>query len=242
MRIGNLKFEYPFFLAPMAGYTDLPFRLLCRKFGATLAYTEMISAAGLIRKHTKTLAMLKSTPEDKPLAVQLFGNDPKVLSEAAKIAVELGADIIDLNCGCPVKKVIKQGAGSALLQTPEQLTQIISAIVASVSVPVTVKLRTGWDVNSADIVELSQHLQSAGAKAIALHPRTAKQAYHGTADWTQIAKLKKNLEIPVIGSGDIKTGQDAINMLNETGCDAVLIARGALGAPWIFAEAIAALS
>jgi tRNA-dihydrouridine synthase B len=239
MQIGNLVFSNPFFLAPMAGYTDLPFRLLCRKFGAALTYTEMVSAAGLSREHKKTLALLKSTPEDKPLAVQLFGNDAAILAKAAKIAADYGADMIDLNCGCAVKKVVKQGAGSALLQNPELLVQMIAAMVDSVSIPVTIKLRSGWDKHSEDLIELAEQLQSSGVKAISLHPRTAQQSFQGNAEWSLIKQLKQHLVIPVIGSGDIKTALDSIKMLNQTGCDAVMFARGALGQPWIFAEAIA---
>ncbi|MFB3896414.1 MAG: tRNA dihydrouridine synthase DusB [bacterium] len=238
MEIGQYTFKYPFFLAPMAGYTDLPFRLLCRKYGAVLAYTEMVSAAGLAREHKKTLLLLQSTPEDKPLAVQLFGSDPDTLAKSAKIAVKHGADIIDLNCGCAVKKVVKQGAGSALLKDHNLLLRIVSALVDSVSVPVTVKLRSGWDKPAEDLVELAIQLQTAGAKAVALHPRTALQAFTGNADWSLIAKLKQHITIPVIGSGDIKTASDTINMLHQTGCDAVMVARGALGQPWIFHEII----
>lgn len=238
IRIGQYKFKYPFFLAPMAGYTDLPFRLLCRKYGAALAYTEMVSAAGLAREHKKTRELLKSSPEDKPLAVQLFGNEPNILGKAAKIAVAHGADLIDLNCGCAVKKVVKQGAGSALLQSHDKLIEIVTALVNSVSMPVTVKLRSGWDTHSDKLVELAERLQNAGIKAISLHPRTALQAFHGVADWSLIRKLKRYLTIPVIGSGDVKTASDAIKMLDMTGCDAVMFARGALGQPWIFTEAI----
>lgn len=238
MKIDTLTFNNPFFLAPMAGYTDLPFRLLCRKYGAALAYTEMVSAAGLAREHKKTLALLKTTPLDKPLAVQLFGSEPDILAKAAKIAVMHGADIIDLNCGCAVKKVVKQGSGSALLQNQNRLIEIVSALVDSVSVPVTLKLRSGWNKPSDNFVELAERLQSSGIKAISVHPRTAHQAFTGEADWSIIAKLKQHVKIPVIGSGDIKTASDAIRMLTQTGCDAVMIARGALGKPWIFAEAI----
>lgn len=238
MNIGNLTFTNPFFLAPMAGYTDLPFRLLCRKFGSALAYTEMVSAAGLAREHKKTMGLLKSNSEDKPLAVQLFGNNPDMLAKAAKIAVNYGAEIIDLNCGCAVKKVVKQGSGSALLQNPDKIIQIVAVIVDNVSVSVTVKLRSGWDRHSEDLIELAQRLQSKGVKAISLHPRTAQQAFRGNADWSLIKKLKTHLQIPVIGSGDIKTAQDAIDMLNQTGCDAVMIARGALSQPWIFTDII----
>ncbi|MDI6783305.1 MAG: tRNA-dihydrouridine synthase family protein, partial [bacterium] len=196
MQIGNIRIESPFFLAPMAGYTDLPFRLLCRKFGAVLAYTEMVSAAGLSREHKKTLELLKSSPEDKPLAVQLFGSEPAVLAKAAKIAAGYGAEIIDLNCGCAVKKVVKQSAGSALLQNPDRLIEIVSAMVNSVAIPVTVKLRSGWDKHSEELVELAERLQSAGVKAVSLHPRTAQQAFSGTAEWSLITKLKQHLTIP----------------------------------------------
>lgn len=236
--IGRFNFKYPFYLAPMAGYTDLPFRLLCRKYGATLAYTEMVSAAGLIREHKKTLALLQSIPEDKPLAVQLFGSDPKTLATSAKIAVKHGAGIIDLNCGCAVKKVVRQGAGSALLKDHSLLLRIVSDLVDSVPVPVTVKLRSGWDKPAEDLMELAIQLQAAGVKAISLHPRTAQQAFTGDADWSLITHLKQSVAIPVIGSGDIKTAPDAIDMLNQTGCDAVMIARGVLGQPWIFHEMI----
>lgn len=238
MHIGKVTLTHPFILAPMAGYTDLPFRLLCRKFGAALAYTEMVSAAGLAREHRKTLGLLKSHAADKPLAVQLFGNEPDILAKAAKIAVNYGADIVDLNCGCAVKKVVKQGSGSALLQNRERIIEISSAMVDSVSVPVTIKLRSGWDKHSEQLVELAEKLYAIGVKAISLHPRTAYQAFHGNADWSLITELKKYLKIPVIGSGDIRTAQDALNMLNQTGCDAVMIARGALGQPWIFAETV----
>ena len=223
------------FLAPLAGISNLPFRLIARSFGCALAYTEMVSANGLTRNTEKTFEYLQSCAEDKPLGVQIFGADPQSLVRAACIACEHGADLIDVNMGCPVKKVIKTGAGAMLMKDPGAVGRIVAAVKKAVPIPVTVKIRSGWNRGSINAVEIARIAADAGADAVAVHGRTADQGYSGTADWKVIAAVKEALRIPVIGNGDIWQPQDAVKMMVQTSCDAVMVGRGALGNPWIFA-------
>jgi len=221
-------------LAPMAGISNLPFRIIARSFGCALAFTEMVSANGLIRDSQRTLDYLRSSDEDKPLGVQIFGADPYIMAHAAKIAADYGADLIDINMGCPVRKVIKTGSGAALMRNPALAGRIISSVVQAVTVPVTVKIRAGWSRNSINAVEMAQIAENAGAQAVTVHARTADQGFSGNADWNVIADVKKSVSIKVIGNGDIFRPHDAIRMLMETSCDEVMLGRGALGNPWIF--------
>jgi nifR3 family TIM-barrel protein len=221
-------------LAPLAGITNLPFRIIARRFGCEMCFTEMISANGLIRESAKTIEYLKTCPEDQPLGVQLFGAEPEVLAGAAAIVSDYHPAVIDLNMGCPVKKVIKAGAGAVLMRNPVLAGRIIKAVVDAVSVPVTVKIRSGWSPKSINAIEISKIAEDSGASAIIVHGRTADQGFSGHADWSVIAGVKNAVKIPVVGNGDIRQPEDAIKMRSETGCDAVMIGRGALGNPWIF--------
>jgi len=221
-------------LAPLAGISNLPFRLIARSFGCALAYTEMISANGLIRKTEKTFEYLKSCADDKPLGMQIFGADPQLLAGAARIVAARGADIVDINMGCPVKKVIKAGAGAVLMKNPELVARIITEVKKAVTIPVTVKIRSGWNRSSVNAVEIARIAEDSGADAITVHGRTADQGYSGQADWEIIARVKENVRIPVVGNGDIWIPQNAVAMMAQTACDAVMVGRGALGNPWIF--------
>jgi tRNA-dihydrouridine synthase B len=221
-------------LAPMAGISNLPFRLIARSFGCTLAFTEMISANGLVRKTDKTFEYLRTCVEDKPLGVQIFGADPDIMAQAASIIANNGAALIDINMGCPVKKVIRAGAGAILMKNPNRVGSIIKAVRKAVTIPVTVKIRSGWSGRSINAVEIAHIAENSGADAITIHARTADQGFSDVADWRVIAEVKKTVNIPVIGNGDIWQPQDAIKMLRETSCDAVMVGRGALGNPWIF--------
>jgi tRNA-dihydrouridine synthase B len=221
-------------LSPLAGISNLPFRLIARSFGCALAYTEMISANGLVRQADKTYEYLKTCAEDKPLGVQLFGSDAQLLAEAARIVAERGAELIDINMGCPVKKVIKSGAGAILMKDPGLVASIISTVKKAVLLPVSIKIRSGWNRSSINAVEIARIAEDAGADAVAVHGRTADQGYSGTADWKVIAAVKKAVHIPVIGNGDIRQPQDAVAMIVQTSCNAVMVGRGALGNPWIF--------
>ncbi len=221
-------------LAPLAGITNLPFRLMAREFGCGLCFTEMISANGLIRESAKTIDYLRSSPEDIPLGVQLFGANPDVMAHAAVLVASHHPDIIDINMGCPVKKVVKTGSGAMLMKDPVLAGRIIAAVVKAVNVPVTVKIRSGWSRSSLNAVEISGVAEDSGAVAIVVHGRTADQGFSGHADWGIIAQVKSAVKIPVIGNGDIREPEDALRMLAQTGCDAVMVGRGALGNPWIF--------
>lgn len=221
-------------LAPLAGISNLPFRLIARSFGCALAYTEMISANGLIRKTDKTFEYLKTCADDKPLGMQIFGADPELLAEAARIVVERGADLVDINMGCPVRKVVRAGAGAVLMKDPGRAARIITAVLKAVKIPVTIKIRSGWNGDSINAVGIAKIAEDSGASAITVHGRTADQGYSGIADWQIIAAVKKAVKIPVIGNGDIWQAGDAIKMLQQTSCDAVMVGRGALGNPWLF--------
>lgn len=221
-------------LAPLAGITNLPFRLIAREFGCDLCFTEMISANGLIRDSARTNEYLKTCLEDQPLGVQLFGADPAVMAEAAVSVAGHHPDLIDINMGCPVRKVVKTGSGAMLMKAPILAGRIIAAVVKAVSVPVTVKIRAGWSRSTVNAVEMAGVAEGSGAAAIIVHGRTADQGFSGHADWGVIAQVKSAVKIPVIGNGDIWQPQDAQRMRTETGCDAVMVGRGVLGNPWIF--------
>jgi nifR3 family TIM-barrel protein len=236
LNIGQLTLENPFILAPLAGYTDLPFRLLCREYGAGLCYSEMLSCHGLAYRQQNTLNMLKTVAEERPVAFQLFGSEPDIMAEAATILDDLPIDIIDINMGCPVKKVVKKGAGAALMKTEELAGRIIRNVCSKTSKPVTVKFRSGWTHDSLNAVDFARMAEEAGAAAVIVHGRTWSQAFSGTADWNVISRVKQSVSIPVIGNGDITCYQDGIDMMQETGCDGVMVGRGALGNPWVFTQ------
>ena len=228
------KLEGRAVLAPMAGISDSPFRLLCRRQGAAMVYSEMLSAEGLARGHGQTWRMAGYHQEERPIALQLFGHRPQAFAEAVKRAEELEPDFFDLNFGCPVPKVVRQGGGSALLREPETIAAIARAAVGAATRPVLAKIRSGWEVGLENAVEVARILEDCGVAAVAVHGRTRSQMFSGRADWTVIARVRQALAIPVIGNGDIKSGQDAKRMIQETGCHLVMVGRAALGAPWIF--------
>ncbi len=239
-RIRSLQLENPIILAPMAGITALPYRRVMKSFGAALVFTEMVSANGLIRDGHKTRELLVSCPEEAPLGVQLFGDDPQVLAEATRMIAD-ECTLLDINMGCPVKKVIRSGAGSALLKEPHRIAAIIRAVRAQYSGPLSIKIRSGWDADSINFLEVGRIAEAEGADAVTLHPRTRSQGFGGKADWAQIGKLKQLLKIPVLGSGDIFTAADGIMMLQQTGCDAIMIGRGGYGNPWLIRDILTLL-
>lgn len=236
LKIGSLKLENWLVMAPMAGITNLPFRLLVKKFGAGLVTTEMISALGLTLGQKKTFQYLKSHPDERPLAVQIFGERPEAMAVASEIAVEAGAQIVDINMGCPAKKVVKTGSGGALLRSPQKAKEIVSAVRRACPVPLTVKMRAGWSPDQPAIFQMARVMEDCGADAITVHPRFVTQGFSGHADWTIIAQVKEQLRIPVIGNGDIFNSSLAFKMRGQTGCDGVMLGRGAVGTPWIFKQ------
>jgi len=238
MKIGSLILDNPLILAPMAGITQLPFRRLAKEAGCALVVSEMVSANGLVHCGRKTVELLKSHPEERPLSVQIFGKDPMVMQEAARMVQAQGADLIDINLGCSVRKVVKQGAGAALMGQPERLKAILKAVRGVVDLPFTIKIRSGWDPSGDQAVAVARMAEDAGVDGVAIHPRTAVQGFGGRADWSLIARLKQGVSIPVMGNGDVRTPEDVMRMQGETGCHGVMIGRAAIGNPWIFTQAM----
>ena len=236
LKIGNLSLKNYLIMAPMAGITNPPFRLIAKRLGAGLVVTEMVSAVGLSRGHEKTFRYLEGSPEEKPLSVQIFGADPQIMATAAEIAVEKGADLVDINMGCPARKVVKNGSGGALLRNPAAIRDMVTAVRKVCTVPLTVKIRAGWSPLETNFLEIAGIIEDCGADAVAVHPRFVKQGFSGQADWGIIREVKKNLGIPVIGNGDVFKPALALKMREETGCDGVMIGRGAMGNPWIFKQ------
>jgi len=242
MQIGSLTLKNNTILAPLAGITNLPFRLLAKEAGCALVCSEMISSHGLVYKSEKTAKMLDSAPEEKPLSVQLFGARPDIMAEAAAIVESSGAEIVDINFGCSVRKILKTGSGAALMRTPDLAQDLLKAVRRAIRVPLTIKIRSGWDASGEQAVHISRIAENCGVDAVAVHPRTAGQLFGGRADWSIIAAVKATVSIPVIGNGDIKSAGDAVRMLDETGCDGVMIGRKAISDPVIFSRVVARIN
>lgn len=238
LQIGSVTIDHGVILAPMAGVTDLPFRVLCREQGCGMVCTEMVSAKAITYKNKNTFLLTQTVPKERPVSLQLFGSEPEIMAEAARMIEHQDFDILDVNMGCPVPKVVNNGEGSALMRTPKLAGEIIRQLVQAINKPVTVKIRKGFDDDSVNAVEMAKIAEANGASAIAVHGRTRVQYYSGQADWEIIRQVKAAVNIPVIGNGDIFTPEDAKRMLEETGCDGIMIARGARGNPWIFRNII----
>ena len=234
MKIGNVQLDNEVFLSPMAGVTDLPFRTICKEKGCGMLYTEMINAKALCYDDENTKKMLNLEDDGHPVAVQIFGSDPEYMGKAASIMNQYTNDILDINMGCPAPKVIKNGDGSALMRNPKLAAEVLTAVVKNLKKPVTLKIRKGWDDNSVNALEIAKIAEECGISALAIHGRTREQFYSGKADWDIIAEIKQSINIPVIGNGDVFDVQDAVNMLEKTKCDAIMIGRGSQGNPWIF--------
>jgi tRNA-dihydrouridine synthase B len=242
LHIGPIRLQNFLVFAPLAGISDLPMRLLAKEAGCALVYSEMISANGLVYGSKKTKRLLDSDPAERPLSVQIFGSDPAIMRDAARIVADSGADILDINFGCSVRKILKSGAGAALMKSFKQAQAVIQAVCGAVKIPVTIKMRSGWDSSGEDALTIAKIAEASGVAAVAIHPRTASQGFRGQADWSIIQKVKSHTSLTVIGNGDIRTPPDVIRMKSETGCDAVMIGRAAIGYPWIFSQAMAAVS
>jgi len=242
MQIGSLTLENNTIMAPLAGITNLPFRLLAKEAGCGMVCSEMISSHGLVYKSEKTFKMLDSTPEEKPLSIQLFGAKPDIMAEAAAIVESSGADVLDINFGCSVRKIIKTGSGAALMKTPDLAENLLKAVRRAIRIPLTIKIRSGWDASGEQAIQISKIAENCGVDAVAVHPRTAGQLFVGRADWSIIAAVKANISIPVIGNGDIMSAADAVRMLDETGCDGVMIGRKAISNPYIFSSVVARIN
>ena len=236
IQVGNVKIEGNLILAPMAGVTDLPFRLLCKELGADLIYTEMVSAKGIYYDNKNTEDLLQVLEEERPVSLQLFGSDPKLMAEMAKKIEHRNFDILDINMGCPVPKVVNNGEGSALLQNPKQIGKIVHEVSRAISKPLTIKIRKGFGVEDCNAVEIAKVIEDNGGAAVAVHGRTREQYYTGTADWDVIAKVKEAVSIPVFGNGDVTSPETAKKLLEHTGCDGIMIARGVRGNPWLFSQ------
>ncbi len=236
LKIGNVELDNRYILGPMAGVTDLPFRLLCREQGAGLLCMEMVSAKAIYYQNKNTESLLEIHPDERPVSLQLFGSDPRIMSEMAKRIEERPFAILDVNMGCPVPKVVKNGEGSALMKDPKLVYEIVRALVKAIEKPVTVKIRKGFDDSQVNAVEIAKVIEEAGAAAVAVHGRTREQYYSGKADWDIIRQVKEAVAIPVIGNGDVTSPEAADELVRRTGCDGVMIARGAQGNPWIFSE------
>jgi nifR3 family TIM-barrel protein len=236
MKIGSVLLDNATVFAPLAGITNLPLRLLAKEAGCGLVCSEMVSAYGLVYGSPKTAQLMDSTPREKPLSVQLFGSDAAIVADAARMAVAAGADIVDINFGCSVRKILKSGSGAALMGDPKKAEALLAAVRQAIQVPLTIKIRSGWDASGDEAMALCRIAEACGVDAVAIHPRTARQGFGGCADWSLIGRIKNDITIPVIGNGDILTAQDALDMIAKTGCDAVMVGRGAIGNPMLFAQ------
>lgn len=236
MKIGAVRLDNQTVLAPLAGITNLPFRLLAKRAGCGLVYSEMVSSNGLIHKSDKTHRMIEGVADERPLAVQIFGAIPETMARAAQFVESSGADLLDINFGCSVKKIIKTGAGVALMKCPKKAEHLLSAVRKAVSIPITIKIRSGWDASGQQAVDISRVAEACGIDAVAVHPRTASQGFRGKADWSVISRVREAVSIPVIGNGDIASADDAKSMVERTGCDGVMIGRAAVGNLWIFTQ------
>ncbi len=237
LNISNLVIDTPIILAPMAGYTDLAFRATCKQFGCGLVFTEVVNAEGLARRMARTMHLLETAEDERPIAAHIYGRNPESMAKAAIVIESLGKfDLIDINCGCPVRKIVAKGSGAALIKEPEQIGKIVKAIKAEVSMPVTVKTRIGFDEDNVTIFEIADAVQEAGGDAISIHARLAKNKHSGDADWKILREVKSKASIPVIGNGGINSAEDVPKMLEQTGVDGVMIGRAAVGNPWLFDE------
>lgn len=241
MNIGPIKLKNKTVFAPLAGISDLPLRLMAKKAGCALVYSEMISSHGLVYKSPKTGRLLESCPQERPLAVQLFGSDPAIMAEAAAMVQSFGADIVDINFGCSVRKILKSGSGAALMKTPDKAEMLLKATRKAIDIPLSIKIRSGWDYSGDQAIKIAKIAQDCGVDCIAIHPRTATQGFGGRADWSLIKTLKETVCLPIIGNGDVITSSDAIRLQRQTNCDAIMVGRGAIGNPLLFSQIIARL-